>query len=99
MKLFSSFLLQQSKNYVYKNIGNQIYHWAQSDPSYLSLNYSVHERMINNNEYVFLTDSISAEMMIRKNCDLDFVVATDGVPIPYTVDLPKGSAYTRLFNE
>ena len=82
-----------------KNIGIKLHEFAASDPDILNLDINVHLDKVMAGGYVHLTDSVSTEAWTRDNCELNQIIDHDSVGIPYTVNLPRGSAFTRLFNE
>ena len=93
------FFVQKSSNPVLTAVGVRLHELATSDPDVLSLDLDVHMDKVLAGDYVFLSDSVSAEAFTRQDCQLDHVVDHDSVGTPYTVNLPRGSAFTRLFDE
>ena len=97
--IFHCFGAQESRNPVLKNIGIKLHEFAASDPDVVSMDFGVHMKKIMGGGYVHLADSVTTEALTREHCDLAQFTDYDSVGIPYTVNLPKGSAFTRLFDE
>ncbi|XP_025104888.1 glutamate receptor U1-like [Pomacea canaliculata] len=91
-------LLTESKNPVYRALGEHLLVFARSDPGVISLNISEQQRKVRGGNFALLVESSMAEAWTRDNCDLSSVVDTD-VSFPYGVYLPKGSDYTELLND
>jgi hypothetical protein len=99
LRKFLFLLFQNSRNAVLRGLSAKIDDWVTSDPEVLSMEMDVHMRKVMAGNYAFLTDSITGELFVRKYCELDAVLDYESVNVPYTVNLPRHSAYTRLFDQ
>ncbi|KAK7103777.1 hypothetical protein V1264_018610 [Littorina saxatilis] len=82
-----------------KEIGNKLMGFAASDPDVLSMDDDVQMAKAKAGEYVYIVDSVTSEAWTKEHCDFDQIIADDSASIPYAVALPRGSPYTRLFDE
>ncbi|KAK7103776.1 hypothetical protein V1264_018609 [Littorina saxatilis] len=98
-KTVSHTILMESRNPILKEIGNKLMGFAASDPDVLSMDDDVQMAKAKAGEYVYITDSVGGEVWTKEHCDFDQIIAEDSAANPYVVALPRGSPYTRLFDE
>ncbi|KAL8566804.1 hypothetical protein ACOMHN_052202 [Nucella lapillus] len=92
-------LLMKSTNPTLRGLWQKVKEFATTDPDVLNMDPTVQRAKVRSGGYVHITDSVTTDAWTRENCDLDHVVDAESVSMPVAVYLPRGSEFTRLFNE
>ena len=83
---------------MFKEIGDKIRKFNQSDPDVLTYSHATHLRKLKSGKYAYIADLTASQLEIGQSCDMD-IIKEDFIPLNYALALQKNSAYKIPFTE